>query len=926
MSATHRNRILVISSVVICNLFVWVLSGYFLAQSRRQNEHQAEVFTQNIATAIDQSLSGSIEKVDLAMRAVADALEQSAPDGGRPAKIETLLLSYPQRLPDLASMRVTDAAGVVIFGKGADPRTPVSYSRRPFFSALRDHPEAGLQVTPPMFGYFSHRWVIGFARRYVAADGRFAGVVTSAITLDHFTDLISRFNVGPGGGITLRGTDFAQIARYPKSPRGQTSEIGNTVVSPELKELVRSGLPQATYHTRTPIDGVERILTFHRLGALPMIATVGLASRDYLAEWRSDVANTCLLLGSFLLLSLVSAVAVLRAMHRIEEESSKLTRSEERYRSLFENAPFGIYQTTPEGRLTNSNPTILRMFGYQGAEQMNPVRTEPADSYYVHQEQRAAMLHRALAAPGYVQGEVLFRRIDGSHFTGNLHMRAVPGEGGKLLEGFVEDISSRKGAEAALQKSEWHFRLMAETVQEVFWLTAPADNALLYLSPAFEKIWGVSCAAVYANPRLWMEAILPEYLPQVRRDLEALYQGSAVQMEFRIRRPDGTLRWICDRGYPYRDASGAVTYITGVASDVTERKLADEALRVSESKFRIIFENEVYAICIFEVESQLILDVNEAHLAMYGYSREELCSGMRVLDLSAEPGKSELSIHSIARARTMFVPLKYHRKKDGTLFPVEIVGGAYLWNGRNVMFGMVHDITERVKAEKSLKKYAQRLIVQEEDLRKQVSMELHDDIGQELTALGLNLAHLGRHLPAGAGDELQSTLTDSRLLTKEISRTVRNLMVNLRPVQLEEYGLAGAIRSYADQYAQRSGLAVSLDISPRFPRLPAKLEIAFFRITQEALNNVAKYAAATVVTISLTSQDSRVRLRITDDGQGFEPREASLQPTGSGWGLAIMRERAELIGGSFRLTTQPGAGTSILVEVAEGGIAWQSPS
>ena len=224
----------------------------------------------------------------------------------------------------------------------------------------------------------------------------------------------------------------------------------------------------------------------------------------------------------------------------------------------------------------------------------------------------------------------------------------------------------------------------------------------------------------------------------------------------------------------------------------------------------------------------------------------------------------------------------------------EIIGASVL--SRN--------ITERMQTEKNLKDYAQRLIVLEEDLRNRISMELHDDIGQELTALGLNLAHIGNKLREEAEDEIRSTLEDSRLLTKEITRSVRNLMVDLRPSQLDDYGLTGAIRSYADQYAQRTGLTIALEINPQFPRLSSKTEIALFRITQEALNNVAKYASASKVTISLSSCSAKVGLSITDNGQGFIPHKTSLQPTGSGWGLTIMRERAELIGGSLRLDTR----------------------
>src|SRR6185369_9529191 len=121
-------------------------------------------------------------------------------------------------------------------------------------------------------------------------------------------------------------------------------------------------------------------------------------------------------------------------------------------------------------------------------------------------------------------------------------------------------------------------------------------------------------------------------------------------------------------------------------------------------------------------------------------------------------------------------------------------------------------------------------------------------------------------------------LEDSRMLTKEISRSVRSLMVELRPAQLDEYGLTAAIRWHAEQFSLRTGITVEVQADPGFPRLGAKKEIALFRITQEALNNVSKHAAATRVTVSQCCEGRSLRLLIADDGDGFLPQTASPLP------------------------------------------------
>ncbi|GFO68339.1 hypothetical protein GMLC_19180 [Geomonas limicola] len=237
-------------------------------------------------------------------------------------------------------------------------------------------------------------------------------------------------------------------------------------------------------------------------------------------------------------------------------------------------------------------------------------------------------------------------------------------------------------------------------------------------------------------------------------------------------------------------------------------------------------------------------------------------------------------------------------------------------NGEPVrLSGTVQDVTERKQSEQVLKGYAQRLIVLEEELRKKVSIELHDDIAQELSALGFNLGHLSKNLPKRTSEKVLSALEDSRRLTKQINRSVRNLMVELHPLPLEEFGLVGAISDYANRFAKRTGLALSLELSPVLPRLAAQAELALFRITQEALTNVLKHAAATSVTISLGRTGALLQLSIKDDGHGFHAERASRQPAGTGWGITIMRQRAALAGGSLRVQTEPGAGTTIMVEM-----------
>jgi PAS domain S-box-containing protein len=228
--------------------------------------------------------------------------------------------------------------------------------------------------------------------------------------------------------------------------------------------------------------------------------------------------------------------------------------------------------------------------------------------------------------------------------------------------------------------------------------------------------------------------------------------------------------------------------------------------------------------------------------------------------------------------------------------------------------GIGLDITARKEAEEALKRYAQRLVVAEDQFRKRIAIELHDDVGQEMTALAFNLAHIESTLGGTDRAELRSTLEDCRQLTRAIHRSVRGLMVSLHPPQLEELGLVPALASYAKQFQERTGIAVALRTAPGVPRLAAERELALFRIVQEALNNVLKHAAATRVSILLEQGPHCLRLSLTDDGRGVALRNCTPQRSDSGWGITIMRERAESVGGSFAFDSAPGRGTTISVE------------
>jgi signal transduction histidine kinase len=203
----------------------------------------------------------------------------------------------------------------------------------------------------------------------------------------------------------------------------------------------------------------------------------------------------------------------------------------------------------------------------------------------------------------------------------------------------------------------------------------------------------------------------------------------------------------------------------------------------------------------------------------------------------------------------------------------------------------------------------------EESERQRLARELHDQVGQNLTALGLNLNIVRSLLPDTAAESVHDRLLDSQTLVEQTIQIIRDVMADLRPPLLDDYGLVAALHWHAERFEARTGITCRVLGEDLTPRLSSRRASALFRIAQEALNNASKHAQASLVTVTVEDLKKQVRLVIADDGVGFDPGQREVGPDKNlGWGLSIMNERAEAAGGSFRLESNPGQGTRVTVE------------
>jgi PAS domain S-box-containing protein len=585
-------------------------------------------------------------------------------------------------------------------------------------------------------------------------------------------------------------------------------------------------------------------------------------------------------------------------------------------RTILESLAEGVVIIDNFGTILLVNASAEQMFGLQREELVGrsqalliPERLRQSEEGYL-----ARLFAEPMNRPMDQFPVLTGLRRDGSEFPMEISLGFIETINGLLLLALVSDVTRRREAERQLKESEDLFHIQIARVKDYAIYTLDSVGKVLNWNAGAERLKGYRAEEIIGQN---FSIFYPEEDRIAGKPLEKLKiaaaKGQATDEGWRIRK-DGSRFWAEVIVTALHDESGKLLGFSKVTHDISVRKKAEEALLSSEARYRALFENSMDAVFL-TVPDGKITAANPAACALFGRSEEEFRRMGRagVID----PDDTRLAAVLLERAASGKILCELTCvRKDGTKFPAEI-SSVVMDEGRR-SFVILHDITKRKKAEETLQRYSQRLIVLEDDLRKTIAMELHDDIAQEIAALGLNLGHLRHSLPIESGNQVRALLDDARMLTKEINRTVRNLMVDLHPPVLDDFGLAEAIRSCVALCGLRTGIQIDLHADPEFPRLPAEKEIALFRIFQEALNNVAKHAAAIRVSVSLQSGDGSVRLSINDNGKGFAPQASSPIPTGTGWGLTIMRERAKLVGGSFRLDTQPGEGTSILVEIRQG--------
>ena len=476
-----------------------------------------------------------------------------------------------------------------------------------------------------------------------------------------------------------------------------------------------------------------------------------------------------------------------------------------------------------------------------------------------------------------------------------------------------------RGADAARLRLEQRFA-EAQRIGRigVFELDLTTDRA--WWSDEMFRILGVEPDSFEPTFARFISMVHPDDRDRVGRLREEwLTQRAPFSVEYRIVRPNGDVRRIQRSAAAVRDADGRPVRLLGTMQDVTERHLEQRRRRDSETRYRLLFEKNPLPLWLYDETSLQFLDVNDAAVRHYGYSRQEFLR-MTIADIRPREDVPRLIDQHAAFVKGYHMAGTWrHLRKDGSVIDVEIVRHQFEMDGRSVQLVMSLDVTERLVTERALNAsreelahFAERLQLAIEEERTRISREIHDELGQALTGLRMHAAILESRL----GERSQEVADVTRAMTAlidETVRTVRRIATELRPGVLDAFGLVAATEWAVQDFSTRSGMhADFVNRLATEPELGGERDTHVFRVVQEALTNVGRHSGAAAVAVELEEVPGEIVITVQDDGRGFDPVP--------GWskgslGLHGMRERARLLGGKLELDSTSGRGTRVTLHV-----------
>lgn len=616
------------------------------------------------------------------------------------------------------------------------------------------------------------------------------------------------------------------------------------------------------------------------------------------------------------------AISVRALAVKAERVEGALTESEDRFRAVVESAPDAIIVADHAGAIISWNKGAQRLFAYAEEEVLGQALTLIMPARYRDAHQKGIERIRSAGAPRLIGRTIELHglRKDGSEFPLELSLATWKTAKGTFYSGILRDITERKRAEASLRESQERFRQLAENICEVFWLTDPRKNEIIYISPGYEAIWGRPCESLYASPRSWLDAIHPADQARVLEAALTKQVTGEYDEEYCIVRPDGTIRWVHDRAFPIRDESGRAYRIAGIAEDITERKQAQQALRNAYDRIETILASLPGAIVIVGDDRKIVY-ANSLAWQFFGSGQPTLISRpvSEVLPLTESRWDQLIETHTRPttddEARQPGDELEVGKRVFRyRLFSVALRGSEHQQTGL-----VLWDVTEH--------KVLQDQLIQAEKLASLgtlVTGMAHEINNPMQSILGLAQIIL-EETDAGA---IKEYARDIAQCAQHVAAIVRNFTDYARPTSRDEEVEIdlGERLSEAVKMAQRCPQFGHAEVVTTFqptPHLRAKrseIDQVFVNLISNAVEAMDGHGRLTLAT---ETQGTRLTVRISDTGCGiskpllgkiFDPFFTTKEPgKGTGLGLSIVHKIVTKYGGTISAESEEGKGTTFTV-------------
>ena len=484
----------------------------------------------------------------------------------------------------------------------------------------------------------------------------------------------------------------------------------------------------------------------------------------------------------------------------------------------------------------------------------------------------------------------------------------------------VHDVTERRRADLALREREERLRLAFAGAREGVWDWNLETGEVVY-SERWKQMLGYADDEIEPHVRAWERLLHPDDRTAADALTDAVTRDKRpYEAEFRIQHKDGHYLNVLTRGLPVRrDSAGPVVRIVGTHLDITDWKRTELALRESEERLRLAFAGAQEGVWDWSLETNAVV-YSSRWKEMLGYSDEEIEPNVSAWERLVHPEDrvaAERANESVAGGQPTYEAEFRLRHKNGHYvqvlsrgFPVRREPGGPVVR----IVGTHFDLTERQKreAERARTELLTRLVFAQEEERRRIARDMHDQFGEHLTTLGLRIGVL----KAMCADNTPLTREIDALdaIARSLDQDADRLAWELRPMALDDLGLRAALTNYTQDWSARVGIPARLHTSGLLDeRLAPDLETTLYRIAQEALNNAAKYSRAQHVEVLLERRADSVVLVVEDDGIGFD---ADGGATGRGFGIVGMQERATLVGGTLEIESSPGKGTTVLARIA----------